>query len=571
MPLILGSFAVTFLARELDALLRGNEIRSVYISDDRVLSFSLREKAGSASALRFLHAPGFSLLCMDRRAGSDAGFTHLPRFENLIRGLSIAEVRQVDLDRIVKVVLGAHGASELNLYFELNPSLPNLFLTDAAGIILAMLLRAGTRTRTRRLDGGRRYIPPPAPCKIGPSEVDEKYLGTLDWWQDDRVLSHSVVGVGPFLSREVAQRARGYGSYFKAYDELMSAYRRGDSKPHVFSVPQQSHNRPSSIGVTWYRPEQKGAAEIRSAPTMNDAALEILKSLTVSRAFDRRRDRVMKTIAREARKWRKVEAETRDAASEAEAAATYRKYGELIMASLDNIRKGAREVMLSDLHSGGRKSVSVVLQPHLTPQANAQAYFKKARKSARRAGLAQQKLETARRRLSALNEVSLELQSLNDPRRLTEIEERVLFVVPDGGTDKPAEDERALRLGIRPRRYSIVGGWTVFVGRSAKENDVLTHRYAAPGDIWFHARQAQGAHVVLRRGKGRAQPAKQAIEEAAAIAAYYSKARTSTQVPVSYTEKRYVKKVRKAPPGTAAMLREKVIFVDPRLPRGHNT
>lgn len=71
---------------------------------------------------------------------------------------------------------------------------------------------------------------------------------------------------------------------------------------------------------------------------------------------------------------------------------------------------------------------------------------------------------------------------------------------------------------------------------------------------------------MLRRGKGKAQPAKQALAEAAAIAAYYSKARTSKHVPVSYTEKRYVKKVRKAPPGTAAMLREKVIFVDPKLP-----
>ena len=71
---------------------------------------------------------------------------------------------------------------------------------------------------------------------------------------------------------------------------------------------------------------------------------------------------------------------------------------------------------------------------------------------------------------------------------------------------------------------------------------------------------------MLRKGQGKAQPSKQVIQEAAAIAAHYSKARTSKHVPVSYTEKRYVKKVRKGPPGTAAMLREKVIFVDPKLP-----
>jgi predicted ribosome quality control (RQC) complex YloA/Tae2 family protein len=106
----------------------------------------------------------------------------------------------------------------------------------------------------------------------------------------------------------------------------------------------------------------------------------------------------------------------------------------------------------------------------------------------------------------------------------------------------------------------------VLVGRSAKENDILSHKYASPGDLWFHARQAQGSHVVLKRGKQKAEVPRQAILEAAALAAHYSKARTSKHVAVSYTEKRYVKKVRKGPPGTAAMLREKVIFVDPGLP-----
>jgi predicted ribosome quality control (RQC) complex YloA/Tae2 family protein len=127
-------------------------------------------------------------------------------------------------------------------------------------------------------------------------------------------------------------------------------------------------------------------------------------------------------------------------------------------------------------------------------------------------------------------------------------------------------DEKAERLGIRPRRYVVTGGWVVLVGRSAKENDVLTHRYAAPGDLWFHARQAQGSHVVLRRIAGKTQVPREAVIQAAAIAAYHSKARTSKHVPVSYTERRYVKKVRRGAPGTAAMLREKVIFVTPSLP-----
>ena len=321
-----------------------------------------------------------------------------------------------------------------------------------------------------------------------------------------------------------------------------------------------------AVGIAWYSPEQEGVAESQSFRSLNEAAIDILNHLTASRAFGMRKARTAKALEREIRKWERVENEARSHEIEADRAYDYRKYGELIMANLARIRKGDAEVVLPDLHEGGHLKAVITLQPNLAPQANAEVYFKKARTADRRARLARDKLDVATRRLSDLTRVLDEIETIEDPRRLTEIEEKVLFVKPPGRKEKPPEDEKAARLGIRPRRYEIAPGWTVLVGRSARENDILTHRYASPSDLWFHARQAQGAHVVLRREKGKALPPPNILHKAAAIAAYYSKARTSTHVPVSYTEKRYVKKVRKGPAGTAAMLREKVVFVDPWLP-----
>jgi predicted ribosome quality control (RQC) complex YloA/Tae2 family protein len=120
--------------------------------------------------------------------------------------------------------------------------------------------------------------------------------------------------------------------------------------------------------------------------------------------------------------------------------------------------------------------------------------------------------------------------------------------------------------GFAPRRYVLPGGWEVWVGRSAKQNDELTHRWAAPRDLWFHARGAQGSHTVLRIGSGKGEPPREIIAAAAAIAAWHSKARNSKLVPVAYTEKRYVRKPRKSPVGTAMMLREKVLMVEPGVP-----
>ena len=116
----------------------------------------------------------------------------------------------------------------------------------------------------------------------------------------------------------------------------------------------------------------------------------------------------------------------------------------------------------------------------------------------------------------------------------------------------------------------LSGGWEVRVGRSNSENDELTHRWASQRDLWFHARGAQGSHAVLRVGSGKGEPPREIIEAAAAIAAWFSKARNSSLVPVAYTEKRYVRKPRKAPVGTALMMREKVIMVTPALPEGES-
>jgi predicted ribosome quality control (RQC) complex YloA/Tae2 family protein len=125
----------------------------------------------------------------------------------------------------------------------------------------------------------------------------------------------------------------------------------------------------------------------------------------------------------------------------------------------------------------------------------------------------------------------------------------------------------ALPSGSFARRYTLPGGWEVWVGRSAAQNDELTHRVAGPRDLWFHARGAQGSHAILRISSGKGEPAKSVIEAAAAIAAFHSKARNSKLVPVAFTERRFVRKPRGAPPGTASMDREKVLFVEPRVPK----
>jgi predicted ribosome quality control (RQC) complex YloA/Tae2 family protein len=123
------------------------------------------------------------------------------------------------------------------------------------------------------------------------------------------------------------------------------------------------------------------------------------------------------------------------------------------------------------------------------------------------------------------------------------------------------------RKNCRFRVFTVDGGFEVWAGKNSANNDLLTLRYAKPDDLWFHARGGSGSHVVLKAHSGKGEPGKRAREQAAGIAAYYSKMKTSGTVAVAMTEKAFVRKPRGSAPGTVVIEREKVIFAQPALPR----
>jgi hypothetical protein len=132
-----------------------------------------------------------------------------------------------------------------------------------------------------------------------------------------------------------------------------------------------------------------------------------------------------------------------------------------------------------------------------------------------------------------------------------------------------AAARQAVEAAPRPfRRFRLQGKWEVWVGRDSKENDQLTHRDSHPHDIWLHAQGVPGSHVILRTGGHPDMVPRAVLAQAAAIAALHSRARHSSLVPVIWTERRYVRKPRKALPGTAVCLQERSLFVAPEIPAG---
>lgn len=260
--------------------------------------------------------------------------------------------------------------------------------------------------------------------------------------------------------------------------------------------------------------------------------------------------------------------------SSAEKGELYRRKAEALATHLHNLSQGADSVELSDPRNG--EALSIALDPALSPPANMEAWFRKARKADKGRDVIAARLADAHESAASLTAAEDKLNQVSDATgsdedRLSGLQdwrEHHADLLP-GKKRRSPDGRHGPEEPARPfRRYLIDGRWEVWVGRNNKENDQLTHRAAHVNDIWLHAQGVSGSHVILRTGGKPENVPKAVLEKAASLAAMNSKARHSELVPVIHTERRYVRKPRKAPTGTAVCLREKSIFVTPEVAPG---
>ncbi len=275
----------------------------------------------------------------------------------------------------------------------------------------------------------------------------------------------------------------------------------------------------------------------------------------VSQVSDRKAT-LTATIRQRVEKARRTEAAITEDAAESARADAYERAGSLLMANLTLIRKGDRKALID--------AEMIALDPKLSPIQNAQRYFDRAKRSRLAARQAVARLDSLR------EEIALGERLLSALEDVTTSEEVKTFVQENG------EELERFGIGAKSEKHSqlpfriftVEGGFEVWAGKSSENNDLLTLHHAKPNDLWFHARGSSGSHVLLKVGTGKGEPGKKAKEQAAGIAAYYSKMKNAKMVPVAMTEKKYVRKPKGAPPGTVVLEREKVIFAEPGLPAG---
>jgi predicted ribosome quality control (RQC) complex YloA/Tae2 family protein len=472
----------------------------------------------------------------------DAGITNLaqPTFERTL------ELHLHTLEgpyRLVAEPMGKHA---------------NLILVQDGTVVGALKVIGPHRSRLRSVLPGTPYATAPPDDRPRPGEVSpldlERLLASVPGPLWRRLLA-TVAGIGPLLAYEMCARAGDpeaeqsdaltVSRLAPELEDLARRVRDADFDPRLYSRGEQIAYTPFPFVCL------RGWRE--TATTVSRAIEQTVGArIADARREERRRDLLGKIGAALRRREGALEKAEQGLAQSADAD-RLRMFGELLLAYASQIPPSVDSVTLPDYEG---RQVQISLDPHRTAIENAQGYFRRYAKARAAAKSLPERIAGLRDEVAYLQEAGVHVEHARADEDLLEIGQELA----DAGYLPRPRERRRVRAVAEPRTYQV-DGFAVLVGRSSRDNDHVTFRLAAPEDLWFHARDLPGAHVILKIA-GR-QPDQHTIERVAAIAAYHSTGRASTAVDVVVTERRNVSKPKGARPGMVRYRGERTLRVRP--------
>lgn len=495
-----------------------------------------------------------------------------------ISGGKIVDICQPDFERIV--ILRVESANEMgditikNLILEIMGKHSNLILTDENGKILDSIKRVThEKSSVREVLPGKDYVFPPAQGKSNPllAEADA-FFSALHQQEGRRIqefLYQTYTGISPLMAGEICTRAALDASnacqqvspseaevLWSAFRIVMEEVRNGQFHPAIYY--QNETNRIIEFSVL----EMKQFATLRQRSFASVSALlegfyqeRDQAAVIRQKAHDMRR-LVMSNIERCVKK-KEIQRKTR---RETKGMELWKKKGELLTANIYAIPQGVTTFKTIDYYEEDLPEIEIAIDPAKTPAENAQKYFQKYNKAKRTLAALEIQEKQNDEELTYLESVLNALDAAAELADLAEIRTELAesgFLrrqVQKKGSQKPKK--------AKPLRYLSSDGYEILVGKSNLQNDELTLRIADPTDLWLHTKEIPGSHVIIRTN-GKSEVPESTLEEAANLAAFYSKAKHSSMVPVDYTQRKNVKKPNGAKPGMVIYLTNRTIYITP--------
>ena len=508
--------------------------------------------------------------------------------KHVMRG-QITAVEQVGLDRVLKLTIEPTSdileTSPKSIIAEFMGKHGNIILVDeASGNILESIKHIDeTMSRYREVLSGLPYTPPPQQDKWHPLKLDQETFVSLvenrevSW----RFLFNQIDGLSPTLAKEIIARAgdqSASANLWEAYQQVMAYFQTSRSSPQVLiesdDPPKQSQSEKSANDHTYLEDKDKVVAvsalklaqfpntESRFFETMSEALSAYYDAVIRDETMQSERNALRQVLDKMSTALERKQVSLRQDLANAEQAEDYRIKGELLTANLHQVERGQAVIEVQNYYSPDLSALSIELDPQLNPSDNAQQYFKRYTKAKRGVSVIHRLIADNEAEQEVLNAYVSEVEAAKGLKELRAIQSE--FVKKGWIKDTKRQSKQSESAGAF-RKYTSPDGFQIYVGRNSKENDLLLRRIASSRDMWLHAKQIHGSHVVIRNPENKPGIPMPTLLKAAQIAALFSKAQHASYVPVDYTWFRYVVKPKGTASGFVTYTHEKTLYVEPSL------
>lgn len=547
------------IINELNHELVGGRITKIYQPFDNEIILRIRANRKNHDILISAH-PQYARIQKTQRDFDNP--QHPPHYCMILRKYLengfLTEMKQVGNDRIIH--LSVSGRNELGdeqsttLVIEIMGRHSNMILVnnDENRIIDSIKHLPPSQNSYRTILPGSDFISAPAQDKLNPFTTD---LTELDFPVTDTVkattkwIQGAFQGFGRQSARELAERLAQAPE--KDYVRVATAFfQQFDQRPYT---PTLYPKRTPTFSASNYISEEGPAQTFESLSHLLDKYYD--KKVTQDRIRQKSQD-ITSLVNNELKKNANKLEKMREELAETERAEEYQVKGEVLTAFMHEVQPGQESITLQNFYNDN-EPIDIALDPEKSPAQNAQDYFKHYQKLKKRKKHLTSQIKLTKQELTYLESVLAGLDTIT----LADIEE-IRDELRDEGylkQKKNSHQKKKQSKASKPYHFRSSDGADIYVGRNNRQNDQLTHRTANREDWWLHAQNIPGSHVIIRGSN----PSEKTFEEAAHLAAYFSKYRESANVPVDAVQVKYVNKPNGGKPGFVTYEGQDTYFATP--------
>lgn len=571
--------ATACMVHELNKILKGGKIDKVQQPDPDEIRLVIRNNGSNHTLVLSANSSTPRVHLTDEQKENPLT---APAFCMFLRkhlaGAKVVGFSQPQLERVI--CLTAENYDELgdltqkHLYAEIMGRHSNLILVSAEGKVLDAIKRVDfSISSVRQILPGLEYELPPKQDKVDPTECDaEDFLNVFRTEEGDtpvhKVLLNRFLGVSPLLARELTYDTFGQTAtrlceasegWKKRLAESCAAYfkavKDGRFSPCVLLDPKSG--KPMDYAPTLIR-QYGNNAGVQSADSLSQAMGEFFRLRDRAERMRQRSATILHVLTTHLERCRKKEKLHEETALELENREQLKICGDLLIANLYRIPAGAEQIVLPNYYAEDGGEMTILLDPQKTPSQNAQHYYKRYNKAKNaELALAEQKQKN-QEETAYLESVFDALSRASTPAEIAEIRDELQdqgYLKTQGGKKRKAAKSS------EPMRFISSDGFVILTGRNNRQNDYVTLKLSRAEDVWFHTKNIPGSHTLIK-SNGQEVP-QQTLFEAAMIAAFFSKAGNSSNVPVDFTAVKNVKKPVGAKPGMVIYDHYHTLYVTP--------